>query len=127
MDLLLPLLLVALLIPMFLGVRRQKREMAKVTEMQESLKTGDRVVTTSGLYGTVVDVDDTTVDLEIAEEVVTTWSRAAIREVRTDDVETTTTEDTTAETTGTAVNGTPATATEAVADAADDTTRLSKD
>ncbi|MFE6858053.1 preprotein translocase subunit YajC [Nocardia sp. NPDC057668] len=85
MDLLLPLLLVALLIPMFLGVRRQKREMAKVTEMQDNLKVGDAVITTSGLYGTVVDVDDTSVDLEIAEDVVTTWSRAAIREVRAEE------------------------------------------
>lgn len=99
MDLLLPLLLVALLIPMFLGVRKQKREASKVTEMQDSLKIGDRVVTTSGLYGTVVDIDDTSVDLEIAEEVVTTWLRQAIREVRKDDVDTTedNTEDTTAE------------------------------
>jgi preprotein translocase subunit YajC len=96
MDLLLPLLLVALLIPMFLGVRKQKREASKVTEMQDSLKIGDRVVTTSGLYGTVVDIDDTSVDLEIAEEIVTTWLRQAIREVRKDDVDTT--EDTTAET-----------------------------
>ncbi|MFE9576402.1 preprotein translocase subunit YajC [Nocardia sp. NPDC006044] len=84
MELLFPLLLVALLVPMFLGVRRQKREAAKVTEMQDTLKAGDQVITTSGLYGTVVDLDDTTVDLEIAEEVVTTWLRAAIREVRTD-------------------------------------------
>ncbi|WP_280393161.1 preprotein translocase subunit YajC [Nocardia brasiliensis] len=92
MELLFPLLLVALLVPMFLGVRRQKREAAKVTEMQDSLKVGDQVITTSGLYGTVVDLDDATVDLEIAEEVVTTWLRAAIREVRTADDATSTDE-----------------------------------
>lgn len=85
MELLFPLLLVALLVPMFLGVRRQKREAEKVTTMQESLKVGDQVTTTSGLYGTVVDLDDTTVDLEIAEDVVTTWLRAAVRDVRTAD------------------------------------------
>ncbi|MFI1912464.1 preprotein translocase subunit YajC [Nocardia sp. NPDC020380] len=102
MDLLLPLLLVALLIPMFLGVRKQKREASKVTEMQDSLKIGDRVVTTSGLYGTVVDIDDTSVDLEIAEEIVTTWLRQAIREVRKDDVDTT--EDNTEDTTAAAVS-----------------------
>ncbi|MBF6332057.1 preprotein translocase subunit YajC [Nocardia transvalensis] len=85
MELLLPLLLVALLVPMFLGVRRQKREAEKVAAMQESLKIGDRVTTTSGLYGTVVEVDETTVDLEIAEDVVTTWLRAAIRDVRAED------------------------------------------
>ncbi|MBB5915725.1 preprotein translocase subunit YajC [Nocardia transvalensis] len=93
MELLFPLLLVALLVPMFLGVRRQKREAQKVTEMQEALKIGDRVTTTSGLYGTVVDVDDTSVDLEIAEDVVTTWLRAAIRDVRTDDTDSTDTTD----------------------------------
>ncbi|GAA5054291.1 preprotein translocase subunit YajC [Nocardia callitridis] len=85
MELLFPLLLVALLIPMFLGVRRQKREAQKVADMQETVKVGDRVITTSGLYGTVVEVDETTVDLEIAEDVVTTWLRQAIREVRVDD------------------------------------------
>ena len=84
-QLLFPLLLVALLVPMFLGVRRQKREAANTTSMQENLKVGDRVTTTSGLYGTVVDLDETTIDLEIAEDVVTTWLRAAVREVRTDD------------------------------------------
>ncbi|WP_067656687.1 preprotein translocase subunit YajC [Nocardia harenae] len=85
MELLFPLLLVALLVPMFLGVRRQKREAEKVSAMQDNLKVGDRVTTTSGLYGTVVEVDEDTVDLEIAEEIVTTWLRQAVREVRTDD------------------------------------------
>ncbi|WP_280425735.1 preprotein translocase subunit YajC [Nocardia carnea] len=85
MDFLFPLILVALLVPMFLGMRRQKKEADKVTQMQDSLKVGDRVTTTSGLLGTVVELDDTTVDLEIAEDVVTTWLRLAIRDVRTDD------------------------------------------
>ncbi|MFI5716975.1 preprotein translocase subunit YajC [Nocardia sp. NPDC051750] len=83
-SLLFPLLLAGLLAFMFLGMRRQKKEADKVTQMQNNLKIGDQVVTTSGLYGTVVEVDDTTVDLEIAEEVVTTWLRLAIREVRAD-------------------------------------------
>ncbi|MFC8046747.1 preprotein translocase subunit YajC [Nocardia sp. NPDC057353] len=100
MELLFPLLLVALLVPMFLGVRRQKREAEKVAAMQDDLKVGDRVTTTSGLYGTVVEVDETTVDLEIAEEVVTTWLRQAIREVRTED-------ETAVEEPGTAVAATP--------------------
>ncbi|MFI5775991.1 preprotein translocase subunit YajC [Nocardia sp. NPDC051570] len=102
MEYLFPLLLVALLVPMFLGVRRQKRETEKTASMQQSLKVGDRVTTTSGLYGTVVDVDDVSVDLEIAEDIVTTWLRAAIRDVRADDeatTETDTTEAVTAETT----------------------------
>ncbi|GAD84555.1 preprotein translocase subunit YajC [Nocardia asteroides NBRC 15531] len=85
MDFLFPLLILALLVPMFFGIRKQKREAEKVTSMQEALKVGDQVVTTSGLYGTVVELDDTTVDLEIAEDVVTTWLRQAIREVRAEE------------------------------------------
>ncbi|MBF6181110.1 preprotein translocase subunit YajC [Nocardia otitidiscaviarum] len=125
MDLLLPLLLVALLVPMFLGVRRQKREMAKVTEMQDSLKVGDRVTTTSGLYGTVVDLDDITVDLEIAEDVVTTWLRQSIREVRADEVETT---ESTELTEAATVEETPAQTAERIESTpSDETTRLTKD
>ena len=46
MELLFPLLILALLVPTFLGVRRQKKEMAKVAELQDSLRIGDRVMTT---------------------------------------------------------------------------------
>ncbi|GAB2633840.1 preprotein translocase subunit YajC [Nocardia goodfellowii] len=89
MEFLFPLLLAGMLVFMYMGIRRQKKEAEKVADMQSSLKVGDSVVTTSGLYGTVVDVDDATVDLEIAEDVVTTWLRQAIRELRTDDVSST--------------------------------------
>ncbi|PPJ16828.1 preprotein translocase subunit YajC [Nocardia cyriacigeorgica] len=118
MELLFPLLLVALLVPMFLGVRRQKREAEKVAAMQDALKVGDQVITTSGLYGTVVEADDTTVDLEIAEEVVTTWLRQAIREVRVDDEAEETTGDTEAD-------EAPGTTTEETAEQTE--TRLTKD
>ena len=49
--------------------------------LQSSLEPGDIVSTTSGLRGTVVDASyEDTVDLEIADGVVTTWVRAAVRE-----------------------------------------------
>ncbi|MGV8871156.1 MAG: preprotein translocase subunit YajC [Rhodococcus sp. (in: high G+C Gram-positive bacteria)] len=87
MDLLFPLLIVALLVPLFLNARRQKKVVAKTTEMQDSLKVGDEVVTTSGLYARVVLVEDDTIDLEIADGVITTWSRAVVREVLPDSSE----------------------------------------
>ncbi|MFQ6227293.1 preprotein translocase subunit YajC [Nocardia sp. NPDC002869] len=126
MDLLFPLILVALLVPMFLGMRRQKKEADKVAQMQDSLKVGDRVTTTSGLYGTVVDADDTSVDLEIAEDVVTTWLRAAVRDVRVDDTDDETAGDSTVGAESTDSAGAPAAA------AAEETpaqteTRLTKD
>ncbi|EOM75882.1 preprotein translocase subunit YajC [Rhodococcus rhodnii] len=85
MDLLFPLLILLLLVPMFLGIRRQKKEMAKTAELQDALQIGDRVVTTAGLYGTVRSLADTTVELEIAPGVVSTWSRMVVRERITDE------------------------------------------
>jgi len=81
-PLFLPLLLILILaVPLILNARRQKRAMAEAQRLQSSLTNGDRVVTTSGLYGTVVSsADESTVDLEIAPGVRTTWMRAAIRE-----------------------------------------------
>lgn len=79
---LLPFLLIAVLIvPMVLMSRKQKRAMQQQQELQNSIGVGDRVMTTSGLYATVANTDDdATVDLEIADGVVTTWLRAAVRE-----------------------------------------------
>ncbi|MFM1725628.1 MULTISPECIES: preprotein translocase subunit YajC [Rhodococcus] len=85
MELLFPLLILALLVPMFLGIRRQKKEMQKTSDLQESLKIGDRVMTTAGLHATVAGLDEGTVDLEIAPGVVTTWSRMVVREHLVDD------------------------------------------
>lgn len=81
-PLFLPLLLIVILaVPLILNTRRQKRAMADAQRLQSSLTDGDRVVTTSGLYATVVgSTDESTVDLEIAPGVRTTWLRAAIRE-----------------------------------------------
>lgn len=79
---LLPLLLVAVLaIPLVLGSRRQKRMAAQQQELQNSLSVGDRVMTTSGLYGTVSDTsDEATIGVEIAPGLETTWLRQAVRE-----------------------------------------------
>ena len=80
MEILLPMF-VALLLVMVFSARKQKKVIAAQQEMQDRLKPGDRVMTTSGLYATVADAsDDTTIDLEIADGVVTTWLRQAVRE-----------------------------------------------
>ena len=79
-TLLLPLIIVLFAVPLFMGTRKQKRAVAKQQEMQNSLSYGDRVMTTSGLYGTVVTSTDTSIDIEIAPGIVTSWLRAAVRE-----------------------------------------------
>ena len=87
----LPLMLVVLALPLFLSARKQKKVYAEMQQLQNSLGPGDRVMTSSGLYATVVDAtDDTTIELELAPGVHTTWLRQAIREKVQDQVEDTT-------------------------------------
>jgi preprotein translocase subunit YajC len=45
------------------------------------VKRGDRVVTNSGMHGTVTGLDDTTVTLRVADQVKITFDRAAIGRV----------------------------------------------
>src|SRR6478735_7323815 len=80
-SLLFPILILLLFIPIFLSSRKQKRAQQEMQALQSSLEPGDIVSTTSGLRATVVDASyEDTVDLEIADGVVTTWVRAAVRE-----------------------------------------------
>ena len=79
-SLIFPLIIVLFAVPLFLQARKQKRTMQEQQKLQNSLVAGDRVMTTSGLFGTIVSTGDTTVDLEIAPGVVTTWLNQAIRE-----------------------------------------------
>ena len=51
----------------FFLIRPQQQQKKKQEEMIRALKKGDRVLTTGGMYGTVLGVDDTKVVLRIAE------------------------------------------------------------
>jgi preprotein translocase subunit YajC len=81
MDLIFPLLILLMIGLVFFSSRQRKKQEAQQQSLQNALSVGDVVVMTSGISGTVVDVDDErTIDLEIAPDVVTTWLRAAVRE-----------------------------------------------
>ncbi|MGC2754661.1 MAG: preprotein translocase subunit YajC [Candidatus Acidiferrum sp.] len=54
--------------------RRQK----KVSEMLRNLKNGDKVVTNGGIYGTIVGLDDDSIQLRVADQVKIKVSRNAI-------------------------------------------------
>lgn len=81
-NLALPLLLVLGMGAMlFMSSRKQKRAQQAQKDLQDGIQPGDRVMTTSGLYGTVADASsDDTIDVEIAPGVITTWLRLAVRE-----------------------------------------------
>ena len=65
---------------MYFASRRQKRAMQATINLQESLRVGDRVHTTSGMEATIAGITDDTVELEIAPGVVTTWMKLAVRD-----------------------------------------------
>lgn len=73
------LLILALpfLLLIFLFWNQRKRQQ-QVTTLQASIAVGDQVVTTSGLYGTVKELTDTTAQLEIAPGIQVRWDRRAI-------------------------------------------------
>jgi preprotein translocase subunit YajC len=81
MEYLFPILIALLFIPILLSGRKQRRQMQDMQKMQAALEAGDVVMTTSGLRGTIVDASyEDTLDIEIADGVVTTWVRGAVRE-----------------------------------------------
>ncbi len=55
-----------------------KRRQKKIQEFQESLKVGDKVVTTSGIYGQITRVNDKSVQLQIADKVRIEVARASV-------------------------------------------------
>ena len=48
----------------FMMIRPQKKEQKKKELMLKEVATGDTVLTTSGFYGTVIDIEDDTVIVE---------------------------------------------------------------
>jgi preprotein translocase subunit YajC len=74
---LLPIILIVAIF-YFLMIMPAQRRQKKATEMLRSLKTGDKVVTNGGIYGTIVGLEDDAVQLRIAEQVKIKISRAAI-------------------------------------------------
>ena len=66
------------IIPTTIQARRQRRRMEEIQALQDSLRAGDRVVTTSGVHGVVRGMSDELVDLEISVGVTMTWERSAV-------------------------------------------------
>jgi preprotein translocase subunit YajC len=67
--------------------RPQQRRMSAVRRLQAHLKTGDDVITTSGIFGRIVELRDDDLRLEIAPGTVVRVARGAIGERLTVDPE----------------------------------------
>ena len=62
----------------FIILLPMKRRQQKVADFLSSLKVGDQVVTSGGIYGTITRVGDQAVQIQIAERVRVDISRNAI-------------------------------------------------
>jgi preprotein translocase subunit YajC len=76
-TLFLPLILI-MVIFYFLMILPAQRRQKKTAEMLNNLKTGDKVITSGGIYGTIVGLESDSVLLRVAEQVKIKVSRSAI-------------------------------------------------
>ncbi|OGL08394.1 MAG: preprotein translocase subunit YajC [Candidatus Rokubacteria bacterium RIFCSPLOWO2_12_FULL_71_22] len=65
----------------FLLIRPQQKQKRERERMLTALKKGDRVVTSSGLHGTVTGLDEHKVVLRVADQVRLEFDRGAIGRV----------------------------------------------
>ncbi len=62
----------------FIILMPMRKRQKKVAEFREALKVGDKVMTTSGIYGSITKLNDRSVQLQIADKVRVEVSRAAV-------------------------------------------------
>ncbi|HTQ85073.1 MAG TPA: preprotein translocase subunit YajC [Candidatus Solibacter sp.] len=72
-----PLFIIVIIFYLVLFVPQQ-RQRKRLQQMQHELKAGDKVIMNCGIYGTIVGVEDETVQLRVAEQMRIRVSRQSI-------------------------------------------------
>ena len=62
----------------FFMIRPQQKRQKEIKKFRESIKAGDKVITAGGIYGKVKDVKETTITLEIADNVRITIDKNSV-------------------------------------------------
>ena len=65
----------------FVMIRPQARRQKEQQKLINTLKTGDRVVTSSGIHGLIANVKDSTVIVKVADNVKIEMDKAAVTNV----------------------------------------------
>ena len=73
----LPLVIIMVIFYVLLILPAQRRQ-KKTQEMLNALKNGDKVVTSGGLFGTIVGIESDSVQLRIADQVKVKILRSAV-------------------------------------------------
>jgi len=71
----------------FIVIMPTRRNQKKVQDMIENLKVGDKVITNSGIYGTIAGLKQDRIQLRIAENVKVEMSRNAVSSFQSPDQE----------------------------------------
>jgi preprotein translocase subunit YajC len=62
----------------FFMIRPQQKRQKEIKKFRDSIKNGDKVITAGGIYGKVKDVKETTIILEIADNVRITIDKNSV-------------------------------------------------
>jgi preprotein translocase subunit YajC len=76
-----PILLIMVIFYVLLILPAQRRQ-KKVAQMLAALKNGDKVVTSGGIYGTIVGLEDDAIQLRIADQVKVKVLRSAVQGIQ---------------------------------------------
>ncbi len=79
----LPLVVIMVIFYVLLIMPAQRRQ-KKTQAMLNAIKNGDKVITSGGLYGTIVGLEDDAVQVRIADQVKVKVARSAIASVQSD-------------------------------------------
>ena len=82
----LPLVGIALLFWLLL-IRPQAKRQRELRQLQDSLSVGDEVALTSGIYGTIRDVGDDDLRVEVSDGVTIRVAKGAIAAIKRPDTE----------------------------------------
>ncbi len=72
------MMLLIFVIMYFFMIRPQNKKQKAIIEFRKSLKKGDKVLTVGGIYGTISEVKETTVLLEISNGVLIKVDKAGL-------------------------------------------------
>ena len=87
MSLLFPLVLIVLIM-YFMSIRPQQQRAKQMAKLLASIKSGDKVVTSSGIVGVVITVKDKTVSLRSADTKMEVTKASISEIVQNDDTQT---------------------------------------
>ena len=73
-----------ILIFYFMIIRPQQKRAKERQKLIDSMKKGDKVITSGGMYGTVAGLDEKTVLVEIADKIKVKLDRSAIATIISD-------------------------------------------